>query len=229
VFERYFDRVLVHSDPALVTFERSFPPAAALGRKLAYTGYVVDEAPAAGPAGRDEVIVSAGGGAVGENLLRTAIRARPLSMLRERTWRMLGGANLDEATLADLRREAQAASGSGVIVERARGDFNTLLANCELSVSQAGYNTICEAMQARARATVVPFAEGNEVEQTLRARSFSERGLLTMVDAAALSPATLARAVDQAAVLPRPKAVPIDLDGARRSAELISVWAGSGA
>jgi predicted glycosyltransferase len=226
LFERYFDRVLVHSDPGLVPFERSFPPAPALGRKLAYTGYVVDELPPAGAAGIDEVIVSAGGGAVGAQLLRTAIRSRHMSTLRGLTWRVLGGDNLDEASLLDLRRDAAAAAGSGIIVERARADFGTLLANCRLSISQAGYNTICEAMQARARVVAVPFAEGNEVEQTLRARCFSERGLLQMVEPASLSPLALARAVDQAAARPRPDAVPFDLNGARRSAALVADWAG---
>jgi predicted glycosyltransferase len=229
LFQRYFDRVLVHSDPGLVPFERSYPPAPALGRKLAYTGYVVDEAPPAGAAGIDEVIVSAGGGAVGAQLLRTAIRSRGLSTLRGLTWRVLGGGNLDEASLVDLRREAAAAAGDGIIVERARADFNTLLANCRLSVSQAGYNTISEAMQARARVVAVPFAEGDEVEQTLRARCFSERGLLEMVEAASLSPLVLARAVDQAAARPRPEAVTLDLNGARRSAALVADWAGAAA
>jgi predicted glycosyltransferase len=115
------------------------------------------------------------------------------------------------------------------IVERARADFNTLLANCRLSVSQAGYNTISEAMQARARVVAVPFAEGDEVEQTLRARCFSERGLLEMVEAASLSPLVLARAVDQAAARPRPEAVTLDLNGARRSAALVADWAGAAA
>ncbi len=35
--ERYFDRVLVHGDPAVARFERSFGSAARLGERLAYT------------------------------------------------------------------------------------------------------------------------------------------------------------------------------------------------
>lgn len=227
--DRYFDRVLVHGDPLLVPFENSFAPAAALGPRLAYTGYVVDEAPAAGQAGRDEVVVSAGGGAVGAQLLRTAIQARPLSSLRNRTWRVLGGANLDEAALTGLRREAALQASDGIVVERARDDFNTLLANCLVSVSQAGYNTLAEALQARARVVAVPFAEGNEVEQTLRARCFAERGLLQMVEAAAMTPESLAQAVDRAMGSPPPAADAVDLRGARSSVELIARWAGEAA
>ena len=42
--ERYFDGVLVHGDPAVVPFERTFPGAARIAGKISYTGYVVDRA-----------------------------------------------------------------------------------------------------------------------------------------------------------------------------------------
>ena len=63
---RYFDLVLVHGDPRLVPFERTFPRAGAIAGKLHYTGYVVEKPSVAGAADRSngEVLVSAGGGAV---------------------------------------------------------------------------------------------------------------------------------------------------------------------
>jgi predicted glycosyltransferase len=45
-----------------------------------------------------------------------------------------------------------------------------------------------------------------------------------MVEEEALSPATLAAAVDRAAAAPRPAAGAVDLGGARRSAELVREW-----
>ena len=115
--------------------------------------------------------------------------------------------------------------GEGKVqLERARRDFTALLANCAVSVSQAGYNTLIEAMQARARAVVVPFAGGQESEQTLRARCFAERGLLEMVEEGALTPALLAAAVDRAAAKPRPQPGALALDGARASAALVRDW-----
>ena len=48
----------------------------------------------AGVTRRPEVVVSAGGGAVGAGLLEAAIRAKPLSALRDRTWRVLAGDNV---------------------------------------------------------------------------------------------------------------------------------------
>jgi predicted glycosyltransferase len=224
LLRRRYDHVLVHGDAAVVGFEETFPPAAQIAAKLHYTGYVVD-APAAaqGDAGRGEVLVSAGGGAVGAPLLEAALRAKPATALRDRTWRVLAGDNLPEDEFRALGRLA--AQAPGVVLERSRRDFTTLLANCELSVSQAGYNTLLESMQLRARAVVVPFARGQETEQTLRARRFAARGLLEMVEEAALTPAALAQAIDRAAARPRPAAGALALEGAAKSAALLLAWA----
>jgi predicted glycosyltransferase len=218
--ERYFDRVLVHGDPGVIAFDRTFPAADRIAGRIEYTGYVVDAVKAAdGSAGQGEVIVSAGGGAVGAGLLEAAIRAKPLTALRDRTWRILGGGNLPDAEFRGLARLA--AGEGGIEIERSRPDFTTLLANCALSVSQAGYNTLMEIVCAGARAVVVPFARGHETEQTLRARCFAGRGLLEMVEESALTPETLAEAIDLAARKPRPSPGSINLDGAQRSAASI--------
>lgn len=214
-FERSFDHLLVHGDPRVAPFERTFRHASRLGGKLHYTGYVVEEADREGDAGAGEVLVSAGGGAVGRRLLETAIEARALSALRDRTWRILAGVNAKE--IGGLKAE-------GVIVERLRNDFTQLLRNCVISVSQAGYNTVMETLQARARAVLVPFAAGGESEQTLRAKLLAERGLAQVVEEDSLSAATLAAAIDRAAAGPRPAAGAVDLGGARRSAELLREW-----
>jgi predicted glycosyltransferase len=219
--EKYFDRVLVHGDPRVAPFERSFAAAGRIAERLAYTGYVVEElAPGGGNAGQGEVLVSAGGGAVGRRLLETAIRARPLTPLRGLTWRVLVGTNAAAADLKALLEISQ----DGIIVERSRNDFTALLRNCELSISQAGYNTVMETLQARARAVVVPFSQGSETEQGLRAQFFAERNLLVSLAENDLSVENLAAAVDRAAARPRPAAPGVDLDGARASAELIRQW-----
>lgn len=225
--EQYFDHVLVHGDPALIPFERTFRHAGRIADRLHYTGYVVDGARAEGldaRAGEGEVIVSAGGGAVGQRLLEMAIRARPLSALADRTWRLLAGVNVEAAEFGALQKLAASIGDGRVLVERSRRDFTTLLANCALSISQCGYNTTMETLQAGARAVAVPFAGGSEVEQTLRARLFAERGLLEVLEEAALSPGTLAAAADRAARHERPAAKLVDLGGAARSAELIERW-----
>ncbi|MGH8676292.1 MAG: glycosyltransferase family protein [Burkholderiales bacterium] len=227
LFERYFDHLLVHGDPRFIPFDQTFRHAARLGERLQYTGFIVDRAPPPGPpseAGAGEVIVSAGGGAVGARLLETAIGARPLTALAGQTWRLLAGVNASPGDLDRLSALAAEAARGGVVVERSRNDFRTLLQNSSLSVSQGGYNTVMEIIECGARAVVVPFAGGKETEQTLRAHRLAARGRIEVVDEDALAPATLAAAVDRAVRGPAPRRGETDLNGARKSAELLMQW-----
>lgn len=226
-FERYFDHVLVHGDPALVPFERTFRHTGQLGRRLHYTGYVVGHPappPPTAALSREagEVIVSVGGGAVGRQLLEAAVQARPLTVLAQHQWRLLAGVNARDADLVRLQEMARAQSG--VVVERHRPDFVLRLSRCRMSISQAGYNTVMDILQTRTPAVVVPFAGGAEVEQSLRARLLAERGWLGLVDEPALGPVALAQAIDQVALRPSVATLPVNLDGARNSAALVAQW-----
>lgn len=230
LFDRYFDHVLVHGDPDLVPFERTFAHVPELGARLHYTGYVVD-APLAdrGPAddtqdGRDEVLVSAGGGAVGLPLLTAAIHARALTRMAATRWRVLVGAGIDAAGFAALKELARSLHGAAMVVERNRADFSRLLARCRVAVSQAGYNTVMETLQCGARAVLVPFAGGSETEQTLRARLLAERGWIDLVEEPDLTPRALAQAIDRAAARARPVSGQVRCDGAEVSARLVCGW-----
>jgi len=221
--ERYFDCVLVHGDPALIAFERTFPLAGRIGDRIHHTGYIVDRSDHGGDqAGAGEVLVSAGGGAVGRALLEAAIRARPLTMLAKRTWRLITGINAS-ATDTDMIAALADRLGEGrVVVERMRSDFTTLLSNCAVSISQAGYNTIMEVLAVKARAVVVPFAGGAETEQMLRASMLANRGYVQMVAESELTPEFLAAAIDRAAFNPSSPATAINLEGAETSARLLN-------
>jgi predicted glycosyltransferase len=157
---------------------------------------------------------------VGAPLIEAALLAKPLSVMRERQWRVLAGDNLPEPEFRRLG--AIAAQVGGILFERSRPDFSAMLANCALSISQAGYNTLLETVRAGARAVVVPFAAGNETEQSLRASCFAARGAVEMVEEATLTPQALAVAIDRAARRPARAPGAIDLDGARKSAVLIA-------
>ena len=217
----YFDAVLVHGDPALIPFDATFPLAAELKERLHYTGYVVDRgavAEAMALPASGEVVVSAGGGAVSEDLLRCAVEARPLTALRDRPWRLLVGHNLPDARFDGLRTDAP----KGVIVERARPDFLSLLAASKLSISQGGYNTVTEVLATGTRGVIVPYAGGEETEQTIRARLLAERGLVRLVEERLLDPSRLAAAVAAAEATTPPADPGVRLDGAEASAGIVA-------
>lgn len=221
-----FDLVLVHGDPAFVPLDASFPAAGEIADRIVYTGYVAaaDDAAqeaAAGPA-TGEVVVSAGGGAAGRALLRAALATRRAGVLAEAPWRLLAGPHLPE----DEFRALSDGLPQGVIAERFRHDLAGLLRQARVSVSQAGYNTVLDVIAARAPAVFVPFAEGRESEQTLRAEHLARRGVAEMVPGAELSPERLGAAILRAAAR-GPGALALDAGGARRSAEAIAGLIGS--
>jgi len=217
----WFDTILVHGDPRLVALEDTFPDAAEISGLIACTGYVVDkDPPSVGGRedGRGEVVVSVGGGVVGEPLLRAAAAARPLTRLANTPWRFVCGPNIADDVYDSLAWNPP----DGIIIDRVRTDLATLIANCVLSISQGGYNTVMEILRANARAIVVPFAEGGETEQRHRARVLAGRGVLSVVEPETLSPKVLAEAVDMALSAPPSGAIEIDLAGAATSARIVA-------
>lgn len=214
-----FDAVLAHGDPALVPFSATFPASARLGERLIETGYVVDPPPpeeGGSGDGAGEIVVSAGGGRVGERLLETAIEASALGGDGP-AWRVLVGWQVPEADFATLARRAR----PGLVIERARRDFRALLGRCALSVSQGGYNTVVEVLAAGCRAVVVPYAEDGETEQTQRCSLLARRGFVHPLAAVELDPAKLARLVARVVAGPARPGPPPRMDGADVTARLL--------
>jgi predicted glycosyltransferase len=226
LFGRYYDATMVHGDPAFIPFARTFPRWREIEDQTFHTGYVIDGLSHSGTsaAGVGEVLVSAGGGAVGGPLMRTAMAARTLSSLRDRPWRFLCGHAMPAEDMRALCAEARQI-GDGVVVEPARPDFTALLRNSVLSISQGGYNTMIETLSVADRAVIVPYAGGLETEQELRAELLAERGVFQMVTEADLSPVSLAAAIDRAMASPSIRTFPrIDAGGVARTLELVRNW-----
>ncbi len=212
----YFDHVLVHGDPAFVRLEDTFPLAADLADMTLYGGIVAAPLPAPAP-DRFDIVVSAGGGAVGAALLNAAAGA--IDLLPDTlTWCLIGGINMPETDFASL----QARMPAHATLTRFRRDFGGLLRNATLSVSQAGYNTVCDALTAGCRSLLVPFAAGGETEQTLRATRLAGLGLAHVLPETDLSPARMATAIAEALTAPAPLPNTLDLNGADGAARLIA-------
>ena len=213
---QYFDHILVHGDPGFVRLGDTFPLARDLAAMTLYGGIVA--APLPPPASeRFDIVVSAGGGAVGAALLTAATGAIP-RLPAHLTWLLIGGVNMPPADFAAL----QTALPRNATLTRFRTDFGGLLRNATLSVSQAGYNTVCDALQAGCRTLLVPFATGGETEQTLRATRLHALGLAHVLREPDLFPDTMARAITTALAAPPPPPNTLNLDGANHAAYLIA-------
>jgi predicted glycosyltransferase len=222
------DAVLVHSDPAFARLEESLQTSTQLRVPVHYTGFVAPQAPTTERGSEPplrRLLVSSGGGMVGEPLVRAAVEVS--GQLADRTGlttTVVAGPFLPEPVWAWL--QAQAAQSPVLEAVRRVDDLTGEIRRSTLSLSQAGYNTCMDLLRARTPAVVVPYAEGNEDEQTRRAVRLAELGLLQVVPADALAPASLLPALLAALTAPPPP-VQLDLDGARASARLVAQIADS--
>jgi len=229
----YFDRLLVHADPSFVRIEETFPDLSALSDMIVYTGLIGPQtAPpatatsAAQPAVRQapgppepvwDVVISVGGGAVGQDILRAAMSAKPLSCLANGRWLALSGPAMPDARFKQLAGHAEAA---GVTLERFRSDLHSVMSNSRLSLQMAGYNTVSDLLAAGLPAVLFPYAEAQESEQSLRAQALERLGRACVVPTDLATPQTIAEAIDTALAL-QPTDLGLRLDGASRTADIV--------
>lgn len=232
VLNDYFDAVLCHADPAVVRLEETYPGLSGIRPPVQYTGYVARRPePGAGAALRQElgitpderlVILSAGGGSVGEELLEAGIRG---SLLLEKTHPhrlcVFTGPYCRDEDFAWYRTLAE--QDSRITIKRFTSRFPAYLDAADLSVSLGGYNTTMNLLAADTYGLILPFAQNRE--QRMRTEKLEQLGVVGMLQGADLAPKVLA--VRMAAGLDRP-AVPhhIDLDGGPASARLLEQLAG---
>lgn len=174
---RYFDFILVHGDPKVITFDQTFPQPDLLSPKVRYTGYVVNKKniPVPEDARAGEIIVSMGSGAIGLSIVKMVVKVAPLM---HSPIRLLVGQSFP----ADHHNSLDKAEELGVLVETARADFPALLTQAGLSVSMGGYNTMMDVLRANVPAVIVPFRKVGEEEQEIRATLLAEKGWLHVMD-----------------------------------------------
>ena len=211
----HFDGVLVHGDPHFVRLEETFPLTELIADKIVYTGLVAPTVPPE-PAETFDIVVSAGGGAVGRDLIRTSLEAASRVAI-DRRWLLVTGPNLPEQDFADLAKDAPV----NVAIARFRKDFPSLLRGAELSISQAGYNTVGDLLVTGCRAILVPFTAGGETEQSVRAERLEKLGLALALPEAGLTTDLLVAAIQTSLSQPKPRSPDIDLDGAARTSAII--------
>ena len=212
--ERLDAQVLVHADPAIVRLEDSFPPARRIAERVTHTGFVVP--PDAGSA-RDvppcDVLVSAGGGAFGGELMAVACAAARAHGGR---WRIVTGQNLPRA-----ERAALAVPSNAVLETRVDG-LAAHMAGAGASISQCGYNTAMDTLRAAAHGTrtvFVPHDTTGQTEQLARAERFADAGRAVCLPQSRLGVDAL---LDALARAPDPSGLPLpDMDGAVRTARLV--------
>jgi len=190
---RYFDVVLVHSDPSFANFQESFHSSLRLDVPVIHTGFVVPRAtssPLKVSAKRKRIVVSAGGGVVGESLLRMAIEAHSHFEDPEIEMKIIAGPFLPDESWHALRALARGKQRLRLVKQVP--NLYEELCGASASVSQAGYNTCLDVVRAGVPALLVPFAKDNEGEQYKRALRLQHLGAVRVLREKDHSPARLA-------------------------------------
>ncbi len=221
--EKLFDYVLIHGDPQVATLDETFRHASQINDRIRYTGIVAPQSPPSPIEKRYDVVVSAGGGATGEAILKAAIEAKPQTPLKNKRWIATLGPHSDDDVAREIR---ELAAAQDIEVVPFLDQLAAHLAVSDLSISQAGYNTAADILVAGCRSVMCPYSGIRQNEQPQRAAKFEQLGLAKMVTEQELNTDTLIAAIEAALAMPKPK-VRIAMNGASRTAEILRELVGS--
>jgi len=204
VIERYYARILVFGmqDVYNVAENYQLPPSAA--KKVFYCGYVSNlehernayniraRYLAGNPPDTRLVAVMAGGGADGYPMMSTLIEALP-KVLEEQpcTVAVITGPFMPVELIADLERQA---GNLPIHMLEAVTDSVSYISAADLVIAMAGYNTSVEILRTKTPAILIPRA-GPSAEQRTRAKLFSEKHWVDMIDPDELTPENLAQCI----------------------------------
>ncbi len=217
-----FDHVLVHSDPYVIKLDETFPLAHEVASQITYTGFVVPHNNNARTQESFDVIVTAGGGAFGGDLMRVAAEAARAAPA-DQTWCLAVGHNAETG----LRESLQAAAPPNVTVREQLDNLSGHMKLARVSVSQCGYNTAMDVLSVHqtsaCRAVFVPYDTEGQSEQLRRAELLEKAGFAINLPQSRLTAGRLLEAVDRAARLPR-VAHDVDFSGASNTADIVCGW-----
>ncbi len=189
LLNQYYDMVLVHSDENIVPFSCSFPLEKKIKIPLLYTGYVVrpivSQISKADP---PQLLVSIGGGRLGEELLYAVLDAHQAVVKRWQHDLILftGAFQQDIQTLQACNEKYP--NSHVVINPFDQEDYRKVLASASALVCMGGYNSLLEAVTAQLPVLIYNRQfRGSNKEQDLRATLFQQSGLVQTLSPNSLS------------------------------------------
>jgi predicted glycosyltransferase len=223
LLDKYFDMVVVQSDPVFARIEEFFQPNNVVQVPVYHTGFVNGEqATQAGDArmAPDTVLVSAGDGEHGGPLYRAAVEAHKiLGSTLLLPMKIVAGERLPDQEWHHLLSLAE--DSPDLTVERTVPDFATTLAAARWSVCQCEYSTAVHTMQARTPSLFVPSGNGDRQAQIVRAQRLVYWGAGRLLLPQHLNGASLANEIHELMRF-QARRMHFDLNGATNAANLIT-------
>jgi predicted glycosyltransferase len=211
---RYFDLVLVHSDPQLIRLEDQFPEINQLNCMIYYTGYVAQSPPELTALSDEDatalsqetpmILVSAGGGRFGHELLEAVVKASQIleTQIPHRI-RVFTGPFMPTEDVISLQVQAQ--GSDRITIRRYTPHLLKYMQQADLSISLGGYNTTMNILRTGVRSLIFPEASEEQTgEQTIRAEKLAQQGVLQVLHRHDLKPDRLAQQILAALQQPPP-------------------------
>jgi predicted glycosyltransferase len=223
ILDKYFDMVVVQSDPVFARIEEFFQPQNVTRVPVYHTGFVsFDDGgrPADPSIGPDTVLVSAGDGEHGGPLYRAAVEAHKiLGSTLLLPMKIVAGKHLPDDEWQAL--QAMAEDSPDLSVERSLPDFGAALAAARWSVCQCEYSTAVHTMQTRTPSLFVPAASTDRQAQIVRAQRLVYWGGGRLLLPQHLNGASLANEIHELMRF-QPRRMHFDMNGATNAANLIT-------
>jgi len=218
LLDRYFDAVIVQSDPVFARLEEFFQPQDTIHTPLYHTGFVVPTPAKSLPCGGG-ILVSAGDGRFGGKLFRTAVEAhRVLWPIAARPMKIIAGDQLPEEEWRDLKTSADELDG--LTITRAATDLRSEMSAARCSISQCGYNTALSAIGSQTPSLFVPCLESQRREQLIRAQRLVYWGAGRLLMPRHLNSASLVNEVSQLLQF-EPRPIRFDMNGVANAVKVI--------
>ena len=198
ILNHHFNALLIHADPQLTQLEDHFPHTDKIHIPVYYTGYVTEPLNGVdrGFGKQNIVLVSAGGGADGYDLIKPCIKAwQHLSqkgIVEDRKMVIFTGPFMPQTQYDALERLCK---GGPFHIDRFTSHFLQWMQMADLSISRAGYNTCMNILETRTRAILIP---GTLVsDQKFRAKRMATLGLAECIVSGRLNPFCLAESIQR--------------------------------
>jgi predicted glycosyltransferase len=223
LLDKYFDMVIVQSDPVFARIEEFFQPQNVIRVPVYHTGFVTSESSAQTEDqdfDPDTVLVSAGDGMHGGPLFRAAVEAHKiLGSTLLLPMKIVTGEGFPDDEWRELL--AIADGSPDLTIERSMPDMAAALAAARWSVCQCDYGTAVNTMQTRTPSLFVPSGNGDRQAQIVRAQRLVYWGAGRLLLPQHLNGASLANEIHELLRF-QPRRMHFDLNGSVNAANLIS-------
>nr|WP_283248333.1 glycosyltransferase [Parachlamydia sp. AcF125] len=185
---------------------------------ITYTGYVATPPPEKiFHEKTKQILISAGGGGVCEELLR-AVAQVTIYFPDYEFWFVLGP-NSPKTLDQDLKMMQKMLHPSNIRISHFLPNFTEHLSRSALLITLGG-STLADMCQTRTPGLVYPYISPKTREQPFRAEKFAEKGVVTMLSKEDLKPERLTKLIRDRIAAPFPD-IQINANGAENTANLL--------